>query len=387
MVGLSKKEGSPAKPDECLALLYDVGKKVGAASEVSELLDEIMRMTIKTLRAVASSVLLVDQNRGDLYFEVAEGKVETSLRQVRLSLNSGIAGWVARNARPTIVNDVAGDKRFNKGIDKTTGFVTKSVLAVPMVWEHRVIGVLEVLNKADGSGFNKQDLEVLQALASTAAAVISNARLQQAVITGYSSTIKALVAAIDAKDPYTRGHSQRVMQYALLGSNAFPLSVEELQTIEFGALLHDIGKIGIDDAILRKSDCLTQEEWFVVHKHPQIGANIIGEVAFLKKTKDIILYHHERYDGTGYPAGLKGENIPLGARLVAVADTLDTMTSDRPYRAALETGEAMAKIGELVGTQLCPRAVKALTSALKTRQLEIPVGSYQQVQALSAVNR
>jgi HD-GYP domain-containing protein (c-di-GMP phosphodiesterase class II) len=351
-----------------LDLLYKVGKKVGTVSEVSKLLDEILRMTQQTLRASASSVLLVDQDKRELYFRVTEGRAGKALREVRLSLDSGIAGWVARHGKPSITNDVTRDTRFNKEIDEATGFVTRSILAVPLVSERKVIGVLEVLNKVDGSGFNVNDLAVLMALASTAAIAISNARLHQAVLDGYKSTVKALTAAIDAKDPYTRGHSQRVMEYALLGATSLSFSPQELQAIEFGGLLHDVGKIGIDESILRKSDGLTHGEWSVMHNHPLIGASIIGEVPFLETARDVVLHHHERYDGNGYPEGLKGEDIPIGARLLAVADAFDTMTTDRSYRPARSMDGALSALAKGAGTQFCPVAVKAFVSGFKKHQ-------------------
>jgi len=355
-----------------LDLLYKVGKKVGSASEVTKLLDQVLRMTQRTLRASASSVLLLDQGRGDLYFQVTGGKAGNALRKMRLSLDSGIAGWVARHVRPLIVNDVSQDQRFNKELDRATGFVTRSVLAVPLVSGREVTGVLEMLNKADGSGFDEQDLEISMALAPMAAVAISNAKLHQVVIEGYKSTVKALAAAIDAKDPYTCGHSQRVMEYALLGTTYLSFSPDELQTIEFGGLLHDVGKIGINDSILCKSGRLTHEEWLAIRKHPLIGANIIREVPFLEKARDLVLYHHERYDGTGYPKGLKGEDIPIGARLLAVADAFDTMTTDRSYRAALSVDHALHEVVNGTGTQFCPAAAGAFVSSFHMNAKRLP---------------
>ena len=351
-----------------LDLLCKVGKKVGSVSEVAKLLDEILRMTQQTMRASASSMLLIDREKRELYFRVTGGRAGNVLSQIRLSIDSGIAGWVARHGKPSITNDVTSDPRFNSEIDKATGFVTRSVLAVPLVSGRKVVGVLEVLNKVDGSGFNEQDLEVLTALASTAAIAINNAKLHQAVLDGYKSTVEALAAAIDAKDPYTRGHSQRVMEYALMGATFLSFSPEELQAVEFGGLLHDVGKIGIDDSILRKSGGLTHEEWLVMHNHSLIGANIIGEVPFLEMARDIVLHHHERYDGGGYPGGLKGEDIPIGARLMAVADAFDTMTTDRSYRAARSIERALSELGQRVGAQFCPVAVEAFVSGFKKHQ-------------------
>lgn len=348
-----------------LDLLYRVGKKVGSVAEVSNLLDQILRMTQRTLRASASSVLLIDEGRGELYFRVAEGKATNELGEVRLSLDSGIAGWVARHARPTIVNDVTKDPRFNKEIDRTTGFVTTSVLAVPLVWGREVVGVLEVLNKVGESGFNEQDLEVLIPLASTAAVAISNAKLHRAVLDGYKNTIKALAAAIDARDPYTCGHSQRVTKYALLGGTLLVFSGGELEVLEYAGILHDIGKIGIADSILTKRGALTPEEKDIMRTHPVIGANMIKEIPFLEKASRLVLHHHERYDGKGYPDGLKGEDIPIGARLIAVADAFDTMTTDRSYQAVLSADYAISELYTFSGAQFCPIAVEAFISGFQ----------------------
>ncbi len=351
-----------------LTLLYKIGQRVGLVSEVSELLDQILRMTHHTLRASASALLLIDQDRKEFYFEVAKGKVSHTLKQVRLSIDSGIAGWVARNVSPLISNDVTRDQRFNKEIDKVTGFVTRSVIAVPLVVDREVVGVFEVLNKVDGSAFDEKDLELLTALASIAAVALNNTRLHQEIVKSYRSTVNALIAAIDAKDPYTCGHSQRVMKYALLGATSLSFSLDELQAVEFGGLLHDVGKIGIKDSILSKPGALTQEEWSVIYQHPLMGASIVKEIPFLEKARDLILYHHEKYDGTGYLKGLRGEDIPIGARLLAVADAFDTMTTDRSYRAAQSIDTALKELHDCSGKQFCPVAVEAFISGFKKQQ-------------------
>jgi uncharacterized Zn finger protein (UPF0148 family) len=192
------------------------------------------------------------------------------------------------------------------------------------------------------------------------------------MLNGYKSTAKALVETVDAKDPYTYGHSQRVMEYALLGAIPLSLLPEELQSIEFGALLHDVGKIGINDSILRKPGGLTRKEWSAMHNHPLIGANIVGKVPSLQMARDVVLHHHERYDGNGYPEGLKDEDISMGARLVAVADAFDTMTTDRSYRSTLSADDALKELATHVGTQFCPVAVEAFVSGFKERKEKLP---------------
>ncbi len=354
-----------------LALLYQVGRRVGSVSQLSRLVEQITRMTQRTLNASASSVLLLDEQRQELVFEIAEGQAKKRLRKVRLSGQSGIAGWVTHNGKPLIINDVSKDERFNKGVDETTGFNTRAIICAPLIVNSKCIGVIEVLNKADGSDFSGQDLGALVSVASTAAIAIENLRLNQTLLDAYKSTIKALIAAIDAKDTYTRGHSQRVTEYALQGATLLSFSEEELEDLEYAGLLHDIGKIGIADSILTKPAPLTTEERNITCKHPLIAANMLNEIPFLEKARTLVLLHHERYDGKGYPDGLKGEAIPMGARLLAVADAFDTMITDRPYRTAPGVDYAISELRRFSGTQFCPVAVEAFITGLRMNNKDI----------------
>jgi putative nucleotidyltransferase with HDIG domain len=319
-------------------------------------------------------LLLIDEEKGELYFQAAAGVVGNRLSQMRISLDSGIASWVARNGKPLVINDVTRDNRFSKEIDKVTGFITKSVIAVPLLRGQKVIGILEAINKVDGHEFNKQDLAVLTGFTSTEALILlvsmvatatNNIEQHQILIDWYKSTFETLITAADAKDPYAYGHSRRVREYTMLAANSLSFSLEELQSIEFGALLHDIGKIHIYDIVLRKSGPLTDAEWYTMRKHALRGANILSGIPFLEKVRDIVLYHHERYDGKGYPQGLKGRNIPIGARLVAVAEAFDTMTTTHSYRAKMSIDDAIGELIKGIGTQFCPVAVKAFVSAFE----------------------
>ena len=345
-----------------IGLLCKVGKKVGTDTELNKLLYQILKMSQKTLQVSASSLILVDKSKNEMYFKLAEGEAGKALRTITLSIDSGIAGWVVQNAKPVITNDVTSDPRFSDKMDKITGFVTKSLLAVPIVSEGEVIGVIEVLNKTDDTKFSKQDLEVLAAVASMSAVAINTARLHKGVLAAYKGTANALAAAIDAKDPYTRGHSQRVMEYTLLAASSLNFSPEELRSLEFASLLHDVGKIGIDTGILRKQGSLTNLEWLHMRMHTSIGANIIGVSPYMQKAREIVLRHHEKYDGSGYPDGLKGDKIPIGSRLIAVADAFDTMTTNRSYHSSMSIDEALNELTSLSGTQFCPVAAKAFVA-------------------------
>jgi len=180
----------------------------------------------------------------------------------------------------------------------------------------------------------------------------------------YLEIIRALAAAIDTKDPYTKGHSERVTQTSVDLARELSLPEREIDNIEYAALLHDIGKIGIDERILGKNDGLTSEEFKRIEEHTIMGAKIIKPVEFLKDSYKAIYHHHERYDGDGYPDGLKGEDIPISARIIAVADAYDAMGSDRPYRKKLKQDKIMKELTEQSGKQFDPEVVRALISVL-----------------------
>ncbi|MBU2439565.1 HD-GYP domain-containing protein [bacterium] len=186
----------------------------------------------------------------------------------------------------------------------------------------------------------------------------------------YLETIRALAAAIDAKDPYTKGHSERVTQTSVALARELNLSEREIENIEYAALLHDIGKIGIDERILGKDDDLTGEEFNRIKEHTITGAKIIEPVEFLKNSYKAIYHHHEKYNGKGYPDGLKSEDIPLSARIIAVADAYDAMGSDRPYRKKLSQDKIMKELTEQSGKQFDPEVVKALISVLNREREE-----------------
>ena len=173
-------------------------------------------------------------------------------------------------------------------------------------------------------------------------------------------TLRALVTALDTRDTDTQGHSLRVVKYTLKLAELTGLKDEkELKVLEYGALLHDIGKIGIPDAILRKPSQLTKEEWQIMETHPIIGYKILNKIKFLEEASQIVLHHHEKWNGSGYPDKLKGENIPVGSRIFSVADAMDAMTSMRPYRKALTFTHAINELRKNSGSQFDPDIVEA----------------------------
>ena len=181
----------------------------------------------------------------------------------------------------------------------------------------------------------------------------------------YLSTIQAFNSAMEVKDAYTYGHASRVEEYAVELAQAFELPFDKIQGIKDAAILHDIGKIGVNDNILNKTTSLTEEEYEEIKKHPSIGAEIIGKVDFLESISKIIKHHHERYDGNGYPDGLCGDKIPIESCILAIADSYDAMTTDRPYRIALSEEEALAEVKNNAGSQFHPELAKTFCDILE----------------------
>ena len=206
--------------------------------------------------------------------------------------------------------------------------------------------------------FRRSELRLLNSMAEQIAVVITNSDLYRDLERFVINMVKSLVFAIEAKDDYTRGHSERVCRYSLLMAERLGLDEEQKKVLQWASILHDSGKIGIPESILNKPKGLEDEEYQIIKNHPMKGHTILEPLEQLASSLPGMLHHHERYDGTGYPQGLKGKEIPLEARIIAVADTFDAITSDRAYRPAKSPEDALAAMQEVAGSQLDPDLVK-----------------------------
>jgi putative nucleotidyltransferase with HDIG domain len=256
---------------------------------------------------------------------------------------------------------IANPKEINPHTDLPLEY---SFIAFPFLIKDEVFGVLTLANKVDGSSFTDDDISLALTLVNNTALRMENNVLYEIVYNNLVDSLKALVISIEARDPYTRDHSERVTGYALQIAQVLNLSEEDRDAIKFGGYLHDIGKIGIRDGILLKPGRLTDEEMADIRQHPVIGDNILKPLMFFPKERALVRYHHEHFDGMGYPDGLSGEQIPFIARILAVADAYDAMTSTRPYRKALTHGQAKEEILRCTGHQFDPKVVEAF---LKTK--------------------
>lgn len=347
--------------------LVELSALVNSSLDINEIKKRAIEAATRLVDSEAGSLLFLDETTGELYFDVAIGEKGEEVKTIRLKRGEGIAGWVAEHREPVIIDDVQNDRRFSKRSDSQSGFLTRDMICLPVKTKERLVGVLEVINKRSGV-FDKDDLELLGALSNQVAIAIENARLYDELRETFYSTVHALADTIEKRDPYTGGHTKRVMEYSLMTGRVLGLKRHEMVNLELAAILHDIGKIGVRDNILLKNGRLLQDEQVLMMMHPLYGSEILGHIRQLKDVIPGVRSHHERYDGCGYPDGLKGKDIPVIARIISVADTFDAMTTDRPYRKGLSPQEAFDELKRNAGTQFDPDVVDAFITAYHEEQ-------------------
>jgi HD-GYP domain-containing protein (c-di-GMP phosphodiesterase class II) len=305
--------------------LFNVAKSISSALDVDTLLKRIDAVAEKMTDAEASSILLLDEDHQTLSFKLASGEKGGVVQKFKVKLGQGIAGIVAKDRKPLMINDVSADARFDNFWDKASGFITKSIVSVPMIVDNELIGVMEALNKKDGGCFTENDLSVLESLAALTAVSIHNARMVEDQRNFFANMLEILVSSIESRDPHLGGHSWNVAELATTIGRQLEMGETEYKNLHYGALLHDIGLIKIRGNLTLADGVVTVRERDVESNHPRIGADIVCNINLLKGAAPIIRNHHENYDGTGYPDALAGKNISLGARIVAVAEAIEEM--------------------------------------------------------------
>jgi putative nucleotidyltransferase with HDIG domain len=341
-----------------LSALYRMGLAINSTMELDKLFELLMHKALETLKARIGYILLLEKEPWTMRVGAVVGVADDFNREQRIPLKpGGVSYWVVENRQPILLQNMNEAQDFSKM--SRLGFMRESVICAPLIIKGEVIGTITIANRNDGSPFSAEDLELLSTIAAQATIAIKNASLYEEQQITYLNTVQALVSAIEASDPYTRGHSERVTRYSLALARHMNLAPESCKRLEHAAVLHDIGKIGIGMELLHKKGQLSPEDIKQLQKHPGIGAHILEPITFLENVRDIILQHHERPDGGGYPRQLRGEDILIEARLLAVADTYDAMTSDRPYRKALSHEIAIQEIRDHSGTQFDPEVAAA----------------------------
>lgn len=336
------------------------------------LLDNIMDSSLKITGADAGSILLAEGDR--LAFKVVKGIESTKLSGFSIPKSHGIAGWVTDNSSAVRVNDVKNDNRFDPEVDKVTGYKTRSVLSVPLRLSSGTIGVLELINKKNGD-FTYEDEELISYFADQAAISISRAKFYEDQRNfEIHLTENILLDTIDNQIPEKRGHSKRVAKYSLLMAGAKNMSEDEKRRLYRASLLHDIGFLK-----MRLMDVLSKDEY---KAHCQIAYEMLLPINFYADVALIILYHHERYDGKGYPSGLKGEAIPLESRIIGIAEAFDAMVSRNSYKyigklvdektdpSTYGFHSAIEELKKNAGTQFDPELVEIFVNNIDESSLE-----------------
>lgn len=350
--------------------LFEIGGRLAGTLDVQTVLERALENAESVCKAETSSIWELDEERQELFFRVVRGKAAGAIRNLRVPVGEGLVGSVARSGVPEMVNDVSSDPRWR---GDSTFFQTRAILTVPLVAEGRVIGVMQLLNPVERERFTEGDLRRMNLFAGILAHPLQNARLHSAQRRQFFTMVTALAEALDRRDPYTGGHVRRVVAYSLLLGFQMMLSREELQDLWLASTLHDIGKIATPDHILGKPSPLDRDEVEIMKRHPVDGAAIVQHLANDNVLKGV-RNHHERVDGKGYPDGLAGDQLPPVARIIAVADTYDAMTTSRPYRAGLPPERAAQEIASSAGTQLCPGVVAAFRALYEGGRFTVEAG-------------
>ena len=349
--------------------LFAVSQNLAEALETEKMLPTLLMMATGQFSTDRAVVLLCAPD-GSFEVGAARGIDAETLHKLTLP-PLGLAELIDAQAGPALVGALAAEleDRDRRQIEP---FVEQGIAALaPMRFKNRLIGIVGLGTKITGRAFGADELRLLGALVNLAAVSIETGRLVAKTKKNYGGLVRALISAIEAKDKYTRGHTERVTLYASALADEFGLKQDQRQDLLFGAVLHDVGYLGVPEEILKIPDGITEEQLAELRRHPLIGVNILQDIPLLRNAVAVVRYHHEKYDGSGYPDGLAGEDIPLLARIVAVADTFDALTTDRRYRKARSKGEAAEEISRHRGVLFDPAVVDAFLRLCETGRLDV----------------
>jgi HD-GYP domain-containing protein (c-di-GMP phosphodiesterase class II) len=357
-----------------LKLLLEIGRAFNSSLDFQEVVSTVMDKVIEVLKAERGCLMIVGD---DLETKVvaARGLDRTAIAADRFACSRSVLRRVIQTRESILTDNLTEDARF-AGVKSVILKDVRSMIATPILFQDRVRGLIYVDNSLAAGMFDDGTVHLLEAIANQAAGAIENARLYNMK----KEIILVLANAIEAKDSYTRGHIERVCSYCLAIARELRLSPGDVSDLEISSFLHDVGKIGVPDAVLQKPGRLTDEERLEMEKHSILGEALVLPIDVPRRVKVSIRQHQERWDGKGYPDGTSGEEIELFARIIAVADTWDAMTSDRPYRKALDRQIAIDEMKRSSGTQLDPTVVSAFLRAVERGEESAKVSVVTEIQ-------
>ena len=346
--------------------LLDISREMNSTLELNTLLDLAVTTLVEMFGAERGFLIVVDQS-GARTFQVAVDSDQQQIADAASEVSKSLVDEVLQSQQPVLVENAMEDDRF-KDRESVRALELHSAMCVPLAGRFRVFGAIYIDHRLATARFTEGDLELLGLFANQAAIAIENTRLYQKLNEAFYTTSMVLAEAIEQRDKYTGEHVMRVVHYSLLCGSALGLPQADMELLRLCAILHDVGKIGVPDQILSKPGRLTDEEFDRIKAHPAIGATIISHMGGdLSEVIPAVRGHHERVDGRGYPDGLDGDAIPRYARIIAVADTFDAMTSDRPYRKGLPVQTALDEIAANLGKQFDNAIGKAFLDAAEDR--------------------
>jgi response regulator RpfG family c-di-GMP phosphodiesterase len=339
-----------------LVSLYQISEAMGSTIHLKSLLDLVLNSIVNEFNSDLVSISLWDPHRDCLVLEAYYGDESEIKRNPLLSGKSEINYKVLKNAKPEVVNELQEPAQDEDSEEQTGTY--RSLVCHPLLAQGKVIGTLNLKREGQFNAFSVGDVHLLWILASKAATAIEHSRLYSELERAYIGTVRAFANAVEARDNYTRGHTERVYKIASLIARALGWSDEQMKNLYMGCVLHDVGKIGVPDSILNKPGRFSEEERLIMQRHPETGVKMLEGIPMLEPALPFILYHHESYDGSGYPLGLRGENIPIEGRILAIADTVDAILTNRPYRQGASLKKVSQELRECSGKQFDPELVE-----------------------------
>lgn len=344
--------------------IVDIIKQLRETPYLDILLENIVKSAIRLNSAEAGSLLLFeDDDHENLRFRVALGKGSKKLMHKTVKKGTGISGTVAETGKPMFINDIRNSSFYNPSSDRETGFNTRSIMCVPLMFRKEILGVIEVLNRKEGL-FAAEDEKLLSSLADQAAISIAHSKLRESEQSDIIQLTTILVESQDYFSQVRKGHARNVANYANMVGRKMGLSDQDLKKLYYASLLHDIGFMRIP-----MSNPPKPEELKRVKEHSRIGYDLVRSISIWGDAAEVILQHHERFDGKGYPDALSGKDISLAARILSVADTFDALTNRSTYRDRLDFIGALGEIENHAGSQFDPGVVSSFRSALKEAEM------------------
>jgi len=328
----------------------------------------IVDMIAEIMGAKTASLMLLNEEADELFVSAAMGLDEAVMRTARVKVGESISGWVAQTGKPILVRDIEDDPRFQRS--NRPQYESRSLLSVPLKIDGKVVGVVNITNKVSLTPFTENDVDILKILSDRVAAVLAKVRQYEGIKTEFNSICTSLRSLIDARRLGSNRRGDELTAWVVDLAGSLGLGEEDVALLRYVSRIYDVGMVKVGERILRKRGGLGVSEYESVKRHPREGVDIVGPIEFLEQVKQVMMHHHERYDGGGYPDGLKGEAIPIGARILAVVDAYSSMLSERPYRSALSRDEAVEELRKCSMTQFDPAVVEAFVEVLGKHQVE-----------------